>query len=364
MSGDLTNILVSVQPRETSGSRSSNRFDYQKDWALCKLLGLHSSQNDFLLLLDYHEDVVVLNSELNPNSAHFFQIKSKASGNWTVNSLIKNKGESDSILNKLFSNYKMCPNHAKSLLFVSNQGLSAKLKNGQKALSFTINSFSELSTNDKEKIHICIEGGEAKSCDIYGLSLLTVSKTELGIEDHVTHTKGKLVEFFETVYPDKKVSIPLCYKTLFDEIRRKTNAEIICQDFNSLKNKKGIGRTELESIIKLFVDHTNTEDIWAEVNQHLISEGFQVSLIRKIKTAWTKYSVERMDVNNEPLLMFRKLICDTIEEFTKTNSEYNFKTLLKSIEPKVHSGDVPNLKGRPFIVEAAILFEVMANDSV
>jgi hypothetical protein len=37
----LTNYFDTVAPRERSGALSSDRFHYQKDWALCKILALH-----------------------------------------------------------------------------------------------------------------------------------------------------------------------------------------------------------------------------------------------------------------------------------------------------------------------------------
>lgn len=366
MSNTLTNILVTTKPRETSGSRSSNRFDYQKNWALCELLTLHIDEEDYLLILDYHEDVVVLNSEREPTSVDFFQIKSKKSGNWTVNALTKHdgSGHSGSIFGKLFSNYKMCPEHAKSLVFVSNQGLSTNLADGKKALQLDVVEFSQLTIQDKEKIHKSIEGNKAKFCDIAGLVMLTVSKTELGVSDHVAYTKGKLVEFFESIHPTKNVSVSLAYKTLFDEIRRRTNKEAICESLEDLCTNKGIGRKEFGNMIDLFIDHTSAEESWREVQQLLISEDYKVSEIRGIKASWRKYAVERMDICNEPLLSFRKSICGLINEFETSNPQYDLRDLLDSVKPHIDSDNVPNLSGESFIIEAAIIYEVMTNDPI
>ena len=45
-------------PRENAGSISSNRFDFQKDWAICKLLELHEQKTDYVLILDFQEDTL------------------------------------------------------------------------------------------------------------------------------------------------------------------------------------------------------------------------------------------------------------------------------------------------------------------
>ncbi|MGR0480863.1 MAG: dsDNA nuclease domain-containing protein [Candidatus Electronema sp. V4] len=89
MTNSLAHKLAITKPRENAGSRSANRFDYQKDWAICELLKLYLAQKDFLLILDYHEDIVVLDSESVPKKAIFYQIKSKRTGNWTVAELCR-----------------------------------------------------------------------------------------------------------------------------------------------------------------------------------------------------------------------------------------------------------------------------------
>ena len=72
---DLRDAIIRLKPREHAGSRSADRFDYQKDWAICKLLQLHESSADYLIAFDVFDDVVVLNSEATPDRISFFQIK-------------------------------------------------------------------------------------------------------------------------------------------------------------------------------------------------------------------------------------------------------------------------------------------------
>jgi hypothetical protein len=79
--------LATRPPRERGGSIGSNRYDFQKDWTICKILELHKQQQSYLILCDYHEDVVVLDDEVNPTAAEFFQVKTKPIGNWTIKNL-------------------------------------------------------------------------------------------------------------------------------------------------------------------------------------------------------------------------------------------------------------------------------------
>ncbi|MFD2209508.1 dsDNA nuclease domain-containing protein [Virgibacillus halophilus] len=79
-----------VKPRDTSGPRSSNRFDYQKDWAILKMMEMYEVEEDFLLVMDYYDDVVVYDSATDLENISFSQIKT-SSKNWTLNSLTKRK---------------------------------------------------------------------------------------------------------------------------------------------------------------------------------------------------------------------------------------------------------------------------------
>ena len=57
MSNNFLESFVGKPVRESSGSRSANRFDYQKNWSLCELLALHANSEDFLMVLEHHEEV-------------------------------------------------------------------------------------------------------------------------------------------------------------------------------------------------------------------------------------------------------------------------------------------------------------------
>lgn len=133
----LRDTFLTVKPRENAGPRSSARSDYQKHWALCQLLKLHSSGADYLIVFDLHDDVLVFDSEVNPALISFYQVKTKSPRTWSVTDLLRQeKGEEGpllSIMGKLYSNKVSFPNHTHTLTFVSNAYLSIKLSDGSKS---------------------------------------------------------------------------------------------------------------------------------------------------------------------------------------------------------------------------------------
>lgn len=75
----MLSVFSSKKPRETAGARTSNAYDFQKSWALCELIQRHLDGADYLMVFDFHEDVVVFDGEVAPRRSEFFQIKSRLS---------------------------------------------------------------------------------------------------------------------------------------------------------------------------------------------------------------------------------------------------------------------------------------------
>lgn len=367
LSSKLTNILASKAPRETSGSRTSNRYDYQKNWALCKLIELHEVQSDYLLLLDYHEDIIVLDGEIEPNTAEFFQVKTKKQGNWTINALArqpnKKKGGADSILGKLYSSHRLCDSGARRLQFVSNQGLAAKLNDSSDGLLKCEISFNDLCAKDKEKIHFALEGENPAFCDIDGLSKLYIYRADLSLDDHESHTKGKLVTFFETRYPGIEVSITAIYRALFDEIRRKTNVEVTFCNFSELRQAKGLGKSDIQTAIKLAASHISPIHLWEEARTFLVAEGVGASRLIVTKAAFLRYSIEKMDAANELLQEVAKIISEKAHRLLNSGTDITLSTLIAEVRADNDVACYCNDFDEVY-VDAAIIFEVMSNDAI
>ena len=109
---------------------ASNRFDFQKNWAICKLIELSNLNEDFVLAFEFHEDIIVFDSSENPNFIDFYQIKTKNSGKFNLSALLKKQlqknGNGNSILGKLFNNKLNFEEETKSLNLVSNTFFSFK----------------------------------------------------------------------------------------------------------------------------------------------------------------------------------------------------------------------------------------------
>lgn len=73
--------LATIKPQENAGASSSNRFDYQKSWGLKLLLEMELRNQDYVMIFDYHDDIVVCDFEKADKNIDFYQIKTKKNQN-------------------------------------------------------------------------------------------------------------------------------------------------------------------------------------------------------------------------------------------------------------------------------------------
>jgi hypothetical protein len=120
---DLLDDLVAKPQRETAGSGTAARFDYQKSWAFCQMLHRHMEGADYLVAFEFHEDVVFIDPDISKNSAEFFQIKTSSSAKpRKLTDLTKRKSDAvNSILGKMFQNFTgIWSQHSVQVVLVSN----------------------------------------------------------------------------------------------------------------------------------------------------------------------------------------------------------------------------------------------------
>ncbi|HEU4648251.1 MAG TPA: dsDNA nuclease domain-containing protein [Gemmatimonadales bacterium] len=124
----LGDALVKKHVREWGGARAPAPLDYQKDWAICKLVELHEAGRYYCLYLEHHEHVIVVDSATAPTAAEFYQIRRswRRPGAWGA-LLLRKEGENGrklSMLGKLYLMRIAFGNHSASPNFVWNEAFN------------------------------------------------------------------------------------------------------------------------------------------------------------------------------------------------------------------------------------------------
>jgi len=303
---DLKQNIIRIRPRENSGSSSSNRFDFQKNWALCKILELHEKPNDYLVTLEFHDDIIIFDSSTDPDKISFYQVKTNKSPNWTINGLITRKKSKDgklmnSYLGKLYAHIENFKDSVTSLNFITNNKIKGKLKSGVKCEDTFEFCCDDLEKNELDKI---IQGlKEEHSLNaLKDFSSITYFKLgELSIDKHSELTKIKLAEYIEKKFPDVKYQISPLYKTIFDEIRKKSNVEKEITSFDELKKYKSVSRQDFEYYLESIKSSDSIKELSSSIENRLNSERADFSTIKSFRKNSKIYEIKRMTYNDKAL---------------------------------------------------------------
>jgi hypothetical protein len=305
----LKDTFTDIPPREKSGSTTSDRYDYQKNWSLMTLLEHHLSGCDYLFVFDFHEDMLVFDSEEQPKKIAFYQVKTNDTGkNWSLSNLItgkkKKKGEKPSLsfVGKLYQNKINYPSTTSSLNFVSNAKYDVALSSDKvKSTDMPTICCNALADNLISQISskLIEEHGLKSDPEFKDITFLHVSG--LSLDDHTTHIKGKLGDFMEKLVPGKKYIASAVYKSLYGEINRRTNYNKHIANFNDMVKHKAIGKKQFQGLIEQIGLSENYDDIWTKIENRLNAELAPVGFVKSMKTNFDRYEIDRMNKTNTTL---------------------------------------------------------------
>ncbi|AWK50546.1 hypothetical protein DIC82_05625 [Clostridium beijerinckii] len=336
---ELRESLVMNKPRENSGSSSSNRFQYQKDWALCKLLELQLSGKEYVLILDFHDDILIIDSDKEPNKAIFYQIKTKKDSSWSLNALIKRgTNEIQSIIGNFVYNRILFLNQKIEINFITNAKYNFKLaevygdsKNYNNiCLSIVTDAekdklrrkLTEEFSQEKVPQKIREEFNEEITSEILDITNFQVS--DLGINGHDTYTIGKLSETFNDIKVDNKVNATVAYRMLAGELEKRNDYEWNLQSFEEIIKIKGISKKYFTQLIEKLINQSKNYELWQNIENNLLQNGIGIRKVKKLKENWTSYEIERMDANNIYLQDVKRDICKIISNMDDCNSYMKF----------------------------------------
>ena len=360
---NLKDKLVAIEPREVAGSSTSNRYDYQQNYGIYCLLELHSEENDYRILFDYHDDIVVLFPAEDPKDLHFYQIKTNETKNWTIGELLKKpktKITSLSKLSKLFYDFTKFPEYTQSLNFVSNARFNVNLVSG-KGLVSDIIVLSDLEDKELCKIKDALKKELGLSVDQKLLEKSFLKVSFLNIDEHETQILGKLQKFLSERFGQDDLPGQSLLKALKGYVRGKQNNESKCTSFDELCKKKSICYSEFERMLKAAIFKKKFQDIWLEISLHLKGENIHYLKINNYKSKCEDYLVERINPLNEIIQegreKFNEYLLDESNHYqTLTETINNVKCQFPDISDKI-----VEIKDEIFL-EAIILVEIFNNE--
>lgn len=303
---DLRDTIANAKPRERAGATSADRFDYQKDWALCKLLLLHQSSGDYVVAFDAYDDVVVLNGEAAPDKIAFFQIKALGKKQMTLNRILKRdqgaNGPLPSIIGKLYYGKILFPDHTEALTLVSSTPFQVDLlDDAANSVDKRFLCCNELHTTVQEKIAEQIKEEHSLSAVPPFAEITYFEVSDLPLQDHAIFARGKLSDFLEGLNPSGAFRISIAYRAIADGIKRKNNYSGEWSDFDDFVRAKGLARAEFERILKAVGAYTDLESLWQRIENRLNTEQVPIRVLRRLRDRFRRYSIDRTSATDSIL---------------------------------------------------------------
>lgn len=347
---DLTEKLLAVQQRENAGSRSSNRFNFQQVWAFYHMLEMLKEGKDFLLFMEFHDDVIVLDSTSEPHLVDFYQIKTdnKASRYITtafISKDAKKYPDKMSIGQKMIDNFSKFRSDTGAIRLVSNKSFDfGDLKSGDKSTDRALIKLSEI----EDSQFIKLKQGMCQACHLNGqvcghecIDLIYFDVSFLNLASYEETIMGKFVNHISELGIESSISkTKTVFYTILGEIKRVNNWETKTSNKSELLKRKTISK---ESFLKLInqLKLEMPDDLWNRIQEFLLHDGFSTFEVNKIRSEWKKYQISAMDVDEISLQTIRgeiqKIMANVTFENSKEFSDYIYGAIKDKRDVKIHA---------------------------
>lgn len=240
--------LISSTHKEIAGSRTKNRLTVQISYAIILIMEFYST--DFLVMMDYIEDISIIKDPDDPSSIHLYQVKTKsADKQYALATVI-----SDKWFQKLYANAQKYGAYMESASVVCNTDIVTSLsKTGTEVFSNEKTALDDASVRANiQKIQKAIaedQGVEERDID---LSKFFFVRTTLSTKGHREETEYKFQEFL--LKQDSELQVATAksiFRLLYSTLDAKFNEEIseTCTDTKEIFQKKGLLSNDIKSMI-------------------------------------------------------------------------------------------------------------------
>lgn len=283
--------------KDIYGSRTKNRLTIQISYAIDLIIEFYDL--DFLVLMDYIEDVSVIENPNDPTNLHLYQVKTKKAGsNFRFASIL-----SDEWFQKLYFNGLKYDGYVKTSNIVCN----ADIIDDSKSILINENTSvnNDISKNNINKIKEAIAEYNHIPISDVDLSSYHFIKTELTTKNHKQDSTYKFESFLESLNSSVQIEAARAiFKIIYDKLDDAFNNEINedCNSLSEIYRDKGVSSSEIKEIINcgLIVQLPDIEKIYNE---------FSITSVIEKREYAIKYRTIKRDMLNDDSV-HRKLIFD------------------------------------------------------
>lgn len=322
--------LAARPPSDTAGARAKNRFDFQRDWILCEILDLYEAGRDFVIVCDYHDDVLVVDAAPTCDVVAFFQVKTVGARRFTLKQLLKREdlknGPGSSILGKLYSHRFAFPDAVGTTTLVSNLPptlTAAKPPTIESRATWTV---LDLLQTEQASILTSLSAELAAQGTVQLDQSFAFRTTPLSVKGHQTHAIGHVTEFLERLDGQAEHPALALYRTVADEIDRRFSREGVFTDADTMVKEKGFSKTQFDGVLNRCLATSRSgvaKQIEHDVRVELTHSGYGLLRTRRVCESIRRLAILRVDSEQQRITKLSALA----RAFLDQPNARDFKTL-------------------------------------
>ncbi|PKL17121.1 MAG: DUF4297 domain-containing protein [Spirochaetae bacterium HGW-Spirochaetae-5] len=352
----VDNPLHSPQ-RNKSGSQTFDKYDYQYHWALYRIITEHMTSNDYAVFIEYHEDVVFVNS-LDKTIAkfEFNQIKTDEQ-KFSLAKLTRIPKNSQSILAKLISSCHNKPftQQINEINLIATSGFNLDLKHPD--IKYEKITIPDLTNSFIVKLEQKIKSEIQISTLPVNLQFIISDLPNIKFQETVI---GEISKLIHTLSPTPSFNPVDIYRILIDELRKKGIVTFDYNKWDDALEKKALTSIKVTEVINEFTS-TIYEEKYQTYFQEIVTE-LKLNVINRdsLRKAFNRYKLQRLGNRSATKLSTSKKICTLINSFLK-NSGDEIAEMIQYVNDNLPLKIKEQFQSK-IEIDAAIIFEYIKDN--
>ena len=352
---DVASLFKDYSGDEAGGVHAIRGFSFQVWQAVLEALGAHATGDDYAVVMEWQQDIALLDSSTSPTKVTFKQLKkNESSAHWTLPALLnppeekpaaqpaaatpapKPKKKSTrsagkvSVLAKLYFHRRRFGQVAPTqLVFSSNAPLYVEAVDGSKqTLSKT--TFSALPGAAPTKVSTALRTQlEIPASEAIDLDCITFEVTNCPLEQAHKYAIGELVEHCQLGKIQPLVTAPFVAVCLIASyIQQRAGSASFAKDFSALL-ERAVTRADITSYLAAANDsHVSTQDLVEQVISRLDRELADFEVVQGMQDELNAACAE---ITNRASAVWVSV--DTLCALYRERDSYRAKGLLKDRFP-------------------------------
>ena len=316
--------IISSTHKEITGSRTKNRLTVQISYAIQLIMEFYPT--DFLVMMDYIEDVSIISDPDAPSAIHMYQVKTKSSDKQYLLSTVIG----DKWFQKLYVNAQKYREYLGSASVVCNTDIVTSISKPNSEVfsnTKTVLDDKAIQANIK-KIRKAIADDQQIDEAIIDLSKFYFVRSTLSTKGHKEEVEHQFQNFLFKQDGDLQVATAKSiFSLLYDELDKRFNEEISeeCTDVGEIFVKKGLDGKNIKAFIScgLAIQIPTLDKLFAE---------FNITSVLERRRYTSKYTQIKMDMySNISLFVELKRTLLSFIEIENSNGIDDMPGLLKSV---------------------------------